>query len=192
MKRFLIMLLVVFLITAHSYTVQAFQTNKIKTVANQVDTLKSEEMHFEMTAMDIDDINNSPAIKLYVDFNWNSDPFWTLTDTITVSWSSGWRLNTSYLEVTHLLSNGTEKTKTFNPIEQAPNHIIWDYDLQKAADVYGRAVIILVPEDTKKISPVSFSSADVQYAHEARTITLKPVTFTSTRSVSWNNADILD
>lgn len=196
MKKFLIVILVSFFTFAHFNTVQASQTNsakyKYQLVDNQMETLKQEEMQFEMTAMDIDDIDGSPAIRIYVDFNWNTDPFWTLTDRLTVSWSSGWCLNKSYFEVTHLLNNGTEKTKTFIPIEQISTHVIWDYDLQKSADVYGRAVITLVPEDPKKISPFSFSSADAKYVHEARTITLKPVSYIATKSVSWNNAEILD
>jgi hypothetical protein len=174
------------------HAAENYRVFKHHSFKNSEEPLKPEELTLTLTAIDVDDLEETPTVRLYVDFNWNIDPFWTLTDSVKLSWSEGWNIKGYQFEVTHLYNDGTEKTKNYTASAQSPTELQWCFDLQKAADVYGRAVITLVPEDIKKLSAINFSSAKVQYIHEARVFAIKPINYIATQSVSWNNKNIID
>jgi hypothetical protein len=187
MKKIFAVLLLTIILLSENVQASHFSNNKIQSqlTVSKIDTLKKEDMDLSIVNLSDKDNNNQPVVKIYIDFNWNTDPFWTLTDSILFTYDKNWRIKSSYLEVVHLSKNGEEKTRVYHAKEIGLNQIIWDYDILKAADVYGRAVITLIPLDLKTLAKEGLSSAEVQYFHEEINFTLKSVNLVSTRTTSW-------
>lgn len=189
MKKLFVALFLISIVFSTNVHASRFYNDKIQSSPpkTQIDTLIKEEMDLCMIALIDKDNTNYPVVKIYIDFNWNTDPFWTLTDSIKFTHDKNWIIKSSYLEVVHLFKDGEEKTRVYPAEVIGTNEVIWSYDIQKAADVYGRAVLTLTPADIKSLSKETLSLAEVQYIHEEKSFTLKSVNLISTRNISWKN-----
>lgn len=158
---------------------------------SKLGVLKDEELFLNITAIEIDEIKNVPEIRLYVEFNWNTDPFWTLEDIINVSLPDGWIVKDASLEVTHLFSNGTTKTKTYTDYQINDNALSFEFDIQKAADIYGYAIIKLSCNDIKLLQENKISSARVDYYHKVREYLIRTGYCSLSKTVNWKNSDLI-